>query len=506
MDKQFERGSYIQGQFQKITDPNGEIASRDPGDLDRPAVNFPFSFEHVHEAVAASKRSFASWKRLSRAARYSAVTKYRDLLKTRKDAVASTITREIGKPLWEARDEVDAALSAIDFFLHLDLDSESTLKIADAGTNSAGVIRFLPRGVMTILTPANLPVYLSHTQFIPSLLMGNTVVLKSSKNAPLTGQALAEIVHDSGLPAGVFNVIHGDSEVARRLVSHADVDGIFFTGSYETGTKIKKQILSDYGKVLVLQMVGKNGVVVWDDSNYEMALAESLLSAFLTTGQRYTSASQLLVHHKIFDRFLTDFHALAKKCRVGYGMGEGEQSPFMGPLVSEAAMENYLRYQGMAVREGCEEVMRGKTLERERKGYYVSPSIHIVGHWDPKSIYQKNEMYGPNVALYRVKELEEVTEILNQTQYGLVSSIYTASRENYLQVAEDVRVGQLHWNRPTTAWAHTLASQGIKKSGNARPMGIFSSQQCTYPMSSLERTAVFDAKELPAAFPRLENA
>ena len=140
---------------------------------------------------------------------------------------------------------------------------------------------------------------------------------------------------------------------------------------------------------------GKNATIVWDDCNYEKALYDTVLSSFLTAGQRCLSSARVLVHEKIFDRFTEDFHNLAKKCRVDYGFVEGEKAPFMGPLISEASTENYLRYQGIAVREGCEEVMRGKTLERDKKGYYVSPSIHWVKTRSPKAFTRRMRYMGP---------------------------------------------------------------------------------------------------------------
>jgi succinylglutamic semialdehyde dehydrogenase len=208
------------------------------------------------------------------------------------------------------------------------------------------------------------------------------------------------------------------------------VAGIFYTGSFETGIKIRKQLATDYWKVLVLDMGGKNSALIWDDCHYERALHEVIYSSFLSSGQRSESAHQILVHEKIFDKFTSDLHQLSKKCKIGYGFDE-KDTPFMGPLITESAMENYLRYQGIAVREGCEEIMRGKSLEKEKRGFYVSPSIHWVKKPDAKSIYQKSEIFGPNIALYKVSDLEEATDIINQSQYGLVSSIYTQNKKNF---------------------------------------------------------------------------
>jgi succinylglutamic semialdehyde dehydrogenase len=498
------RGNYIEGQFLKVTDPNGEVKSANPGDLEQGEVPFPFSFEHIHEAVSAAKRGFISWRRIQASDRYAAVRRYRDLLQTRAADLSRVISTEVGKPLWESKSEVAETISIIDDFLSVGSQTTQELQVPSASPSAQGVVRFLPRGVMAVIGPASMPVYTAHTHFIPALIHGNTVVLKASPHAPFTGQFLAEIMHEAGLPAGVINVLHGSSEVARRLVAHPDVNGIFFTGSHESGMQIKKQVVSDFEKVIILDMGGKNGLVVWDDCDYKKTVQEALLSAFLTTGQRCTSADRILVHDKIFDRFLSDFHALAKKCKIGFGLVD-ENEPFMGPLISETALEHYLRYQGIAVREGCEEIMRGKLLEREQRGHYVSPSIHWVKKADPKSVYQRSEIFGPNVAFHRVKDLDETAEILNQTQYGLVASVYTKTREHYLRLVDDVQVSLLHWNRPTTEVSYRLPYGGIKKSGNARPMGSYAGLQCTYPVSSLEHVDNPQAPELPLQLPRWEE-
>ena len=242
------RGDYIQGHFLRITDPNGEVLSRNPGDLDEDEVPFPFSYEHVHEAVSAAKHGFASWHKLKPSERQAAVARYRSLLKQKSEELARHVSFEIGKPLWESRQEVADCIALIDYFLSEGGKTTQPLNVPDAGPGCTGTGRFLSRGVMVVITPANMPALIPHSHFIPCLLNGNSVVIKSSKYAPAVGQYMAEIAHDAGLPAGVFNLIHGDAEVARRLVGHTDVDGIFFTGPYETGFKIKKQILSDYWK------------------------------------------------------------------------------------------------------------------------------------------------------------------------------------------------------------------------------------------------------------------
>jgi succinylglutamic semialdehyde dehydrogenase len=495
------KGDYIQGHFTKVDDPNGEIWSKNPGDLDAPALTFPFSYEHLHDAVTAAKRGFSTWKRQTVQSRTEAIVRYREVLKTKKTEIAYWAAFETGKPLWEANQEVDETISLIDYFITQ--GSQTSVEQKNSTNDGDCIIRHFSRGVVAIITPASQPILFPHSYFIPALLNGNTAVLKICAQSPMLGQLLSEVTHESGISAGVLNLIHGDAESSRRLVTHSGVDAIFYHGPFETAAKVKKQLLSDFWKYTVIETGGKNAQVVWEDCHYSQALYETLFSSFLTSGQRCSSTSRILVHDKIFDKFLKDFHLLAKKITVGFGLSE-THSPFMGPLMSERAVEDYLRFQGIAIREGAEEVMRGKTLERDKKGFYVSPSIHIVEKVDAKSIYQKSEIHGPNVAIFRVKDLDETAEIINQPQWGLVASIYSGSREHFYQLADEVKVGMLHWNRPTTSISYRLPSGGINKSGNERPMGSFAGLQCTQMLSCLENPSPFDINQLVKELPRLE--
>lgn len=504
MDKiKASQGDYIQGQFHPIEDGNGELESRNPGDLDADAVAFPFAYERAPEAVAAARSAFATWRRMPISDRLSLFQRYRKILGQHRNEIEFTLAWEVGKPLWEAKQEFSTLLELID---HLLKDGAQYLeeRIDGVSDECSGVVRRFPRGVSVVISPSVQPLIIPHSHFLPALLYGNTVVLKSSKHSPAVGQWIAECFHDAGIPPGVFNVVHGDSEISRRLASNSDVDTVFFTGSSEAGAKIAKQSAADYWKLQVLDLGGKNTFVVWDDAHYKKALHEAAMSAFITSGQRCTSTDRILVHEKIFDKFLNDFHQIAKKIKVGHGLEEGE-SPFMGPLVSEDALEHYLRTQGMAVREGCEEIMRGKTLERDTRGYFVSPSIHWVKKADPKSMYQKTEIFGPDAAIYKVSDFGETAEIINHSPFGMVASIYTASKENYLALVQESRVGLMHWNRPTIDVSYRLPYGGMKRSSNSRPMGGLAYHQCTVVQASLEHTGSASLSHLPHQLPILEG-
>ncbi len=491
-------GNYLHGSFIRVRASNGEVESRNPGDLDCAPVKCAFNFEHVQEAVLSASRGAAAWRKMALSDRLTALAKYRSSLEKRRDSLAELISFETGKPLWEAREEVTETLSILQFYLEAARKSPTEGTLVEHGSN----IAYHPRGVVAVVAPGISPLSDSHLHFFPALVYGNTVAMKASRHAPLVGQTIAECVHEAELPAGVFNLIQGDAEVARRLVSHPEVQVVFFTGSYETGLKVRKQIVSDYWKTAVLDMVGKNGILVWNDANYSQALHDAVYSAFLTSGQRRTTASRILVHHEWVERFQNDFHQLAKKVTIGYGLNK--DAPFLGPLLNDEAVENYIRYQAIAVRENCEEIMRGKSLERSPKGHYVSPSIHRVTKLDPKSTYQKSEIFGPNVAIYSVGGIEEAIEVFNLSQHGLVASVYSASKEPLLRVAENVQVGTLHWNRNTHTQTYHLPRGGLKKSGNSRTMGSLAWQQCTYPVVSTEGDGIWDPASLPKELPKGE--
>jgi succinylglutamic semialdehyde dehydrogenase len=324
--------------------------------------------------------------------------------------------------------------------------------------------------------------------------MGNTVVFKPSDKTPATGQLMAEIFNASGFPPGVFNVIQGRGETGQRLATHEAVDGVLFTGSYDVGLKIKQDTLQHHWKILALEMGGKNHAIVWDDCDLKKTVYENLIGSFMTSGQRCACTSKILIHSKVKDRFIENFYEAAKKLTIGHW----SESPFMGPLISADAVDKYLRFQEIANREGAESLMRGKALKRPREGYYVTPSIHLVPAHDPKSVYQKSEIFGPNVAIVTVDDFDEAVEIINSSGYGLVASLFSRDRGLYERALLDVRVGLLNWNRTTNGASSRLPFGGMGKSGNDRPSADFAIDYCAVPVASLEDgTSLDETKLLP---------
>jgi succinylglutamic semialdehyde dehydrogenase len=275
-------------------------------------------------------------------------------------------------------------------------------------------------------------------------------------------------------------------------VQSEDVDGVLFTGSYEVGLKIKQDTLDHHWKILALEMGGKNSTVVWSDANLEKAIYETLVGAYMTTGQRCSCTSRVILHRNIRDRFIENFHEAAKKITIGHW----QNNPFMGPLIAKDAVEKYLRFQEIAKREGSESLMRGKTIDVGFEGHYVTPSINIVEKFNPESDYQKNEIFGPNVAVYTVDEFDEALEIVNSGGYGLVMALFTQSRDLYNQAFLGAKVGLLNLNRTTNGSSSKLPFGGLGKSGNDRPSGNFAIDYCAVPVGALEDPTAFDRSKM----------
>ncbi|MCC6276954.1 MAG: succinylglutamate-semialdehyde dehydrogenase [Oligoflexia bacterium] len=485
-------GDFIGGEFIKPTAPNGSVERRDPGDLKKELITIQFKYEHVNEACAAAKKAFRSWADKSLDERKAHLIKLKETYIAHQEELAEIISQDSGKPLWEAKTEVQSMINKIDVTLNESLKLIEEKRVDQAVGSTPGFLRFKPRGVMAVIGPFNFPGHLPNGHIIPALITGNTVVFKPSELTPAVGQFMAQIFEKAGFPKGVLNVVQGDGEVGKRLAMHEAVEGVLFTGSYETGFRIKQDTLAHFWKILALEMGGKNASVVWDDCDIDKAVYENLIGAYISAGQRCSATSRIIVRKSVSDEFISKFHASAKKLTIGYGL----ENPFMGPLISSGSVDKYLRFQGIAKRENAEQIMRGKVLEFDREGHYVTPSINLVTKADPESVYQKSEVFGPNVAIYIVDEFNEALKIANQSSFGLVLSVFSKDRKLYDRFLRQTRVGLVNWNRSTVGASSKLPFGGMGKSGNNQPAGTFAIYSVTYPVACLEDQSPLDLSKM----------
>lgn len=486
------KGDFINGRFVPVTKGDGEFQNYSPADLKDLIMVVPFKHDHVDEACMAAKKAYPKWAMLSNEERRAYLLRLKEMFDTHAEQMAQAISRDTGKPAWEAMTEAKALGAKIDITLNQSMKVVADEHIPNALPGVEGVIRHRSRGVMAVVGPFNFPAHLPNGHIIPALITGNTVVFKPSEQTPAVGQMMAEMFEKAQFPAGVFNLVQGDGAAGGRLVANEHVDGILFTGSYEVGLKIKQETLTHYWKILALEMGGKNATVIWEDADMDKAVYESLVGAYMTAGQRCSCTSRIIVHPKIAEEFTEKFYQAAKKLSIGHWT----ENTFMGPLITAASVEKYIRFQEIANRENCESLMRGKPLDLKNKGYYVTPSIHLVNKFDPNSVYQKSEIFGPNVAIYQTDNWDHAMEIVNSTGYGLVMALFTKNRELYEDALFKARVGLLNWNRTTNGASSRLPFGGMGKSGNDRPSAHFAVQYCTVPVASLEDPTAFDPTKI----------
>ncbi len=497
--KPLVKGNYIHGQFSLPSDPNGTWIGKSPADFSDELGVFEYSYAALDEAVRSASDAFKAWRKTSFQDRVEYLKKYQAALKKRGEEISEMMAREVGKPLWEAKTELSAMLNKVDVTIQESMKLVTDFEVQGIMENTRGFCHYRPLGVMAVVGPFNFPGHLPNGHIVPALLTGNTVVFKPSEKTPLVGQVMAECFHEAGLPSGVFNLIQGEREVGRRLCTHEKVAGVLFTGSYEVGVRIKQDTLLQHWKILALEMGGKNTSIVWEDADLDLAVHETLVSGFVTAGQRCSATSRIVVHKKVFEQFQSAFHKRAKAFSIGHPL----DNPFMGPLIEQGAVDRYMKFLGIAVREGCEMVMRGKSLELKHQGCYVTPSICVVKDCSveaaKKSVYQQTEIFGPNVALLAVDDLDHAIQLANCTHYGLVTSVFSKERAVFDRCFEELDMGLVNWNKSTVGASSRLPFGGLKKSGNHMPTALSATLYCTAPVSSLE---VADA-HLGTKFPGL---
>jgi succinylglutamic semialdehyde dehydrogenase len=487
-------GDFIDGRFVKPDSADLEWTIKSPADLKDLVFTVEAKNDHVEVACLAARAAYAKWSHLSFEQRATYLMRLKEVFQAHAGPWAEIISRETGKPLWEAKSEVGTIVAKIDVTLNHSMKLVQEELVPGALPGVDGYTRYKSRGVMAVLGPFNFPGHLPNGHIIPALACGNTVVFKPSDKTPLTGQYMAEMYQKAEFPAGVFNLVQGQGEIGKRLSASEYIDGVLFTGSYEVGLKIKQETLTHSWKILALEMGGKNSTVIWDDADLEKATYETLIGAFLSAGQRCSCTSRVIVHKRVRDKFVENFYATAKKISIGHW----RENVFMGPLIGADAVDKYIRFQEIAKREGAESLMRGKSLTLSHEGHYVTPSINLVPKFDPQSVYQKTEIFGPNVAIYTVDEFEEALKINNSTGFGLVMALFSKSRALYDKALIDARVGLLNWNRTTNGASSKLPFGGMGKSGNDRPSAHFAVQYCTVPVATLEDNLPYDAsKNMP---------
>ncbi|MCO4745052.1 MAG: aldehyde dehydrogenase family protein [Proteobacteria bacterium] len=486
-DRLLRRGDYIWGSFIKPERVDGYVVGVNPGDRMDVLGRFPFSEGSVDDAVSSAMRGFVLWRQCSLSQRVQAVRRYREGLSKYQAHFARLISREIGKPLWEARQEVLQSLRAVDLILE---DGLALLESRVLDENEARS-DYIPRGVVGILTPYNSPLYVPTLHVIASLVAGNTVVFKPSKFAPAVGQGVAELIDRCKLPRGVFNLVQGSGgTIGQRLATHPGVDALLFTGSFPTAMAIRRATFERPELPSLYQCGGKGCAIVTDSAEVERAVYETLVGAFKSSGQRFNSTGRVIVTTEIFDRFVEELCKRAAKIRLDY---PANPDAFMGPLISENLRTRYRRYGRALMQRGHTQLLDLGTPEVSgHRGFYANPAIYWV-NWQNGHAFLNEEPPGPNLLVYRVENWEEAVALHNQLVYRTSAAVFADANDPALsEIVHRLKTGAVNVNRGTIGSSMRLPSVGLGRASNGIPGGLELLKFLSTPRAKLVESRPFD--------------
>jgi succinylglutamic semialdehyde dehydrogenase len=454
------------------------FASRNPGTNELVWQGNSASAGDVERAVASARRAFADWSATPFEARCAIARRFAALLSERKEALAATIGRETGKPLWEARTEVAAMAAKVDISIQAyhERTGEKRAQIAD-GT---AVLRHRPHGVVAVFGPYNFPGHLPNGHIVPALIAGNTVVFKPSELAPAVARATIEVWQEAGLPAGVLNLVQGEKDTGVALANHRQIDGLFFTGSSGTGTFLHKQFGGRPEIVLALEMGGNNPLVVAEVADLDAAVHHTIQSAFLSAGQRCTCARRILVPSDAFgERFIARLVDVTSRIRVG--AYDADPQPYMGAVITARAAARLLDAQTRLVGGGARTLLPMRQSD-PALGFVSAAILDVTEVAD----LPDEEHFGPLAQIIRYDTFDAALERANDTAYGLSAGLLADDETQWTHFQRAIRAGIVNWNRPTNGASSAAPFGGTGRSGNNRPSAYYAADYCSYPMASVE--------------------
>ena len=419
----------------------------------------------VDAAVQAASEALPLWAGLPSAARGRIMLEVARRLRETEDELALLETLNNGKPLREARQDVEKAAEAFEFYGGLsDKLFGSTIPISpDYLTYTVRE----PVGVTAHISPWNYPLRLAVRSVAPALAAGNTVVLKPAEQTPLTALRLGKVLAEAGVPAGVFNVIPGFGvEAGAALASHPRINHISFTGSVPTGIEVMQRAARNVVPV-TLELGGKSPNIVFADAELDQALEGTVQAIFTNAGQVCCAGSRLLIEDSVYDRFLERLIERTKQIRVGPGL----EDPEMGPLISEGQRQRVLDYIKLGREEGAQLVLGGgrPSAPACERGYFVEPTL--LAEVSSGTRVAQEEIFGPVLTIFRFDTAEEAVRLANENPYGLVAGVWTSNINRAHKLAAQIQAGQVYIN---DFFSGSVASPfgGTKRSGFGRERGV----------------------------------
>lgn len=454
--------NYIGGEW--VESSSGEwFDNINPADTTDIIGRFPKSnAEDVNRAVAAAKSVATRWRRTPAPKRAEILFRLAQILEKNKEAFTRDMTREMGKVLKEAGGDVQEAIDCTYYTAGEGRRLHGFTTPAEMPNKFAMCVR-QPVGICGLITPFNFPMAIPSWKLIPALVCGNTVVIKSGEDVPLSTINLVKACEEAGIPKGVINVVNGFGEAGAALVNHQDVRLISFTGSTDTGRIIAEKCAAE-NKIVSLEMGGKNAIIVMEDADIDNAVEGSLWGAFGTSGQRCTASSRLVVHKDVYKEFCEKLVAKAKQLRVGNGLDPNTE---VGPVINRKQMEKILNYIEIGKNEDKATLACGgyQLTEGEYKnGYFIAPTVFT--DVDRNHRIGQEEIFGPVTSVIPFSTLDEAIDIVNDVKYGLSSAIYTQDVNRSFYAMQELYTGICYVNSATIGAEVHLPFGGTKGTGN----------------------------------------
>lgn len=432
----------------------------------------------VDDVVSRARRAWPAWAAQPLSNRMELVRRFANEVRKEAEKLATTIARETGKPMWEARAEVEQVVNKVEVSIRAYAERTAQRKF-DSALQGTMAVRHKPHGVLAVLGPFNYPAHLPNAHIVPALIAGNVVIFKPSEKTPATGEILARCFHRAGISAAVMQLAIGGPAEGQALVSHDGVDGVLFTGSANTGIAINRRLATRPDKLVALEMGGNNAMVVWDTPKLTDAAALIVQSAFATAGQRCTATRRLIVKSSMYDAVIAEVKGLAD--RIICGAPFDEPAPFMGPVIDNAAADGLAESFVYLLSNGGKAI---KHLVRSQESLpFLSPAIiDTTAMKDRPDV----ELFGPILQVIRVEDFDEAIAEANNTRFGLATSLIGGTPQEYNKFWANARAGIVNWNRATVNPSHAAPVGGIGLSGNHRPTGYYAADYCAYPVASGE--------------------
>jgi 1-pyrroline-5-carboxylate dehydrogenase len=428
---------------------SGKIESRNPA---RPAeivgLHQKAGAEHADQAVAAALKAFETWRFVPAEERASLLFHAAEIIRKSKFDFCAWLTCEVGKNWAEADADVGETIDFLEFY------GREALRLAAATTpiqypGERNELHYIPLGVGAVISPWNFPFAIMAGMTAAAIVTGNTVVLKPSSDSPTIAARFMEVLEEAGLPPGVVNFCPGSgASFGNAVVAHPKTRFIAFTGSKDVGLDIheraaKTQPGQIWIKRTILEMGGKDSIVVCADADFDKAVDGVIASAFGFSGQKCSACSRVIVEQPIYRQFVDRLSERASALTVG----DPVHNPSMGPVVSEGAMRTILDYIEIGRTEG-RLVAGGHAVETAEKGYYVEPTV--IADVAPNARIAQEEIFGPVLAVIPARGFDEALAIANNTEFGLTGSIYSTDRVKLDRARNEFHVGNLYFNRKCT--------------------------------------------------------